>query len=154
MTDSRLQDFFYSGEDEPAGVVERELSHDAVVVLDAVADDVRRSLDAFPGRRMDCRHACAGWERALKPLGLAVRTCGGEGVDDDSPSSDFRIAPLDRRTGYREGDNVVHRHYWLEVGADRLIFDPTAHQFEGRGGVSLDRYTVDGEPLRPRSVVR
>lgn len=86
----------------------------------------------------------------MKSHGLAVRTFGGEGVDDDSPSSDFRIAPLDRRTGYREGDNVVHRHYWLEIGADRRIFDPTAHQFDDRAGVSLDRYTVDGEPLRPR----
>lgn len=103
---------------------------------------------------MDCRHACSAWERALKSQGLAVRTFGGEGVDDDSPSSDFRIAPLDRRTGYREDDNVVHRHYWPEIGADRLIFDPTAHQFDDRGGVSLDRYTVNGEPLRPRRDVR
>lgn len=111
MTDARLQDFFYPGEDEPAGVIERELSADVVAVIDAVAGDVRRSLDASPGRRMDCRHACSVWERALKSQGLAVRTFGGEGLDDDSPSSDFRIAPLDWRTGYREGDNVVHRHY-------------------------------------------
>jgi hypothetical protein len=109
MTDSRLPDFFYPGEDEPDGVVERELSADVIAVIDAVADDVRRSLDAFSGRRMDCRHACSAWERALKSQGLAIRAFGGEGVDDDSPSSDFRIAPLDRRTGYREGDRTAIR---------------------------------------------
>ena len=43
----------------------------------------------------------------------------------------------------------MHRHYWLEVGPDRLIFDPTAHQFDDNGGVWLDRYTIDGMPLRP-----
>ena len=46
----------------------------------------------------------------------------------------------------------MHRHYWLEIGADRLIFDPTAHQFDDRGGVQLDRYTAGGEPLRPRGM--
>ena len=34
MTDSRLQDFFYPGEDEPAGVIERELSADVIAVID------------------------------------------------------------------------------------------------------------------------
>ncbi len=154
MSDSRLQDFLYPGEGGPAGVIEQGMSADVVAVIDAAADVVRRSLDAFPGRRMDCRHACSAWERALKSRGLSVRMFGGEGVDDDSPSSDFRIAPLDRRTGCRDGDNVVHCHYWLEVGAARLIFDPTAHQFDDGGGVSLDRYTVDGEPLRPPRDVR
>ena len=92
MTDSRLQDFLYPGEDEPVGVIERGMSDDVVAVIETVAGDVRRSLDGLPGRRMDCRHACSTWERALKSQGLGVRTFGGEGVDDDSPSFDFRIA--------------------------------------------------------------
>lgn len=48
----------------------------------------------------------------------------------------------------------MHRHYWLEIGLERLIVDPTAHQFDHRGGMSLDRYTVDGERLQPRRDVR
>jgi len=102
---------------------------------------------------MDCRHACFTWERALQARGLSAATNGGEGVDDDPLSSDYKIAPRDKRSGYREDDGVVHRHYWLEVGAERLIFDPTAHQFDVKGGVSLDRYTVRGEPLRPGSEI-
>ncbi len=85
----------------------------------------------------------------LRDERLAVWTNGGEGVDDDVVSSDYRIVPLDKRSGYRERDGQVHRHYWLEIGPERFLFDPTAHQFDDTGGVSLDRYTVNGEALNP-----
>ena len=153
MTDSRLQHFSYPGEDEPAGVIEHGVSEDAVAVIDALAQAVRDSLYASPGQRQDCRYACAAWERALRARGIDVQLRGGEGVYDEVFVG-YRLVPLDRRSGYRESDDQVHRHYWLEIDADGLIFDPTAHQFDDRGGVSLDRYTVDGEPLRPRRGVR
>jgi hypothetical protein len=37
MTDLRLKDFFYPDEDEPVGVLERELTDDVVAVVDAGA---------------------------------------------------------------------------------------------------------------------
>lgn len=153
MTGSRLQDFYYPSEDEPAGVLERGLSQDVVALIDKLAEAVRVSLDASPGQRRDCRYACAAWERALRAHGIDVQLRGGEGVDDEVFVG-YRLVPLDRRSGYRESDDQVHRQYWLETDADRLIFDPTAHQFDDRGGVSLDRYTVNGEPLWPPSDVR
>lgn len=148
MTDLRLRDFAYPGETAPAGVIERSMSHEVVGIIEANADRVRDNLDAFSGRRMGCRHACRSWERVLTLHRVAVETVGGEGVDDGDYSSDYRVVPLDRRSGYREAlDDLVHRHYWLEIGPERLIFDPTAHQFDEKGGVSLGRYTLDGQPV-------
>jgi uncharacterized protein YodC (DUF2158 family) len=71
--------------------------------------------------------------------------CGGEGVDDEVFRG-YRLVPLDERSGYREDDGFVHRHWWLGYGPGRLIFDPTVHQFDDRGGVSLDRYVIQGKP--------
>ena len=148
MADRRLRDFAYPGETEPAGVIERSMSHEVVEIIEANADPVRLALDAIPGRRKDCRHACASWQRVLTLRGVAVKTAGGEGVDDGDYSSDYRFVPLDRRSGYREAlDDLVHRHYWLEIGQERVIFDPTAHQFDEKGGISLDRYQLDGQPF-------
>ena len=148
MTDRRLRDFAYPGEMEPAGVIELSMSHEVVTIIEANADLVRLNLDAFPARRKDCRHACGSWQRVLMLHRVAVKTAGGEGVDDGDYSSDYRFVPLDRRSGYRVAlDDLVHRHYWLEIGPERLIFDPTAHQFDEKGGVSLDRYTLDGKPV-------
>jgi hypothetical protein len=148
MSDARLIDFTYPGEDQPAGVFERGLSQDLVAIVDALADSVRVGLDISPGQRRDCMYTCAAWERALRACGTEVQLRGGVGVDDEAFVG-YRLVPLDRRSGYREADDEVHRHFWLEIGGDHLIFDPTAHQFDERGGVSLDRYTVNGEPLRP-----
>jgi hypothetical protein len=97
---------------------------------------------------MDCRYACASWARALHSQSVVARTVGREGIDVEVFSSGYRLVPLDHRSGYREANGVVHRHYWLEVGIERPIFDPTAHLFDSKRGVSLDRYTVDGDPLR------
>lgn len=78
--------------------------------------------------------------------GVPVRTIGGEGVDDDV-FCDYRLVPIELRSGYREADSQVHRHYWLVIGDGRRLLDPTAHQFDRRGGVSPDRYVVDGMPI-------
>ena len=65
MTDRRLREFAYPGETEPAGVIERSMSHEVVAIIEANADPVRLNLDALPGRRKDCRHACGSWQRVL-----------------------------------------------------------------------------------------
>jgi len=150
MTTAEFDDFAYPEEAEPTGVIERGMGEEFVAIVANVADEVRRNLEAFRGRRLDCRHACLAWERALRPEGFHVEVVGGEGVDGDVFSPDYRLVPLDQRSGYREGDDVVHRHYWLEIGTQRLIFDPTAHQFDDKGGVSRDRYVVDGLPAIAR----
>jgi hypothetical protein len=146
VVDPRLVDFTYPSDVNPAGVIENGMPIEVVAAIARIADDVRRSLDAAPGRLLDCRYACASWARALHSQSVVARTVGGEGVDAEVFSSEYRLVPLDRRSGYREADGAVHRHYWLEI--ERRIFDPTAHQFDSKGGVSLDRYTVEGNPLR------
>lgn len=125
------------------------MSVEAMAIIHEVAATVGESLNAVPSQRMDCRYACAAWKRALRRREVDVEMQGGEGVDDPV-FRDYRLVPLDLRSGYREGDDRVHRHFWLGVGAERRVFDPTAHQFDDTGGVSLDRYTLDGEALSSR----
>ena len=47
----------------------------------------------------------------------------------------------------RIDDNGVVAHWWLIVGVDERIFDPTAHQFDLRGGISVFRYIVEDRPF-------
>ena len=141
--DPRLVDFTYPGEAKPDGVLAATMPPELMAIVAAVAGSVRNELD---GRRRDCRYACAAWLRALACHGIACECCGGEGVDDDV-FVDYVLVPLNRRSGYLEADRLVHRHHWLLLGPDRRLFDPTAHQFDDRGGISLDNYIVDGQPV-------
>lgn len=143
---ARLDDFTYPGEGLPEGVMERGLSKDAVSVIGEEAASIRRGLDVT-GQRRDCRRACGDWIRALSKREIDVQLLGGEGIDGEVVTSDYRVVPPELASGYREDDDLVHRHYWLGIGAERLIFDPTAYQFDDKGGVSFDRYTIDGESL-------
>jgi len=72
---------------------------------------------------------------------------GGVGIDEEQSTSDWQLVPAEARSGYRESDGQIHRHFWLLIGPDHLLFDPTAHQFDNKGGVSLDQYTIDGRPV-------
>lgn len=150
MVDPRLADFTYPQEPTPAGVVEGAMPGELKEAIRGLAVAVRAELDAIPGRGLDCRHACSSWRRALTRNGVSVEGTGGEGEDDDVYDVAFRFVPLDERSGYRESDGRVHRHYWLAVGVEGWLFDPTAHKFDGSGGVSFDRYVVDGVSLRRR----
>ena len=138
MSNSRLIDFTYPADVEPAGVMERTLSEDVVEMIAALAGVVGRSLEAT-GHRGDCRYASAAWERALGARGVTSQLLGGEGADGEVFTSDYRLVPEEQRGGYRAADRLA-RHYWLGIGPEQLIFDPTAHQFDANGGVSLDRY--------------
>ena len=145
MSDQRLVDFFYPGDERPAGVVERAVGADVLATIEALAAPMNERFRAVPAQRGDCRYASAAWERALNGEGLDARFVGGEGIDADVHRG-YMLVPLDRRSGYLEVDGLVHRHFWLEIGPERHIFDPTAHQFDDRGGVSLQRYVTDGVP--------
>jgi hypothetical protein len=148
--DARLIDFTYPEETVPAGVIERGTNAATIAVIDEVAGQVRYSLDSRPGHVMDCRYACAAWARALRSRGIVVELDGGEGIDDEV-FVDYQLVPVDRRSGYREADGLVHRHYWLVLGKELRLFDPTAHQFDSRGGVSRERYTTGADRTRTRS---
>lgn len=146
--DDRLMDFSYPGEDQPVGVVARTIDRDVLAVIDRLAPMVRQALDLVPERRWDCRYTCSAWRGQLDELGVEVREEGGVGEDDEAFTADRRFIPLDERSGYRESDGRIHRHWWLRVGSGHWLFDPTAHTFEDRGGVETARYVVDGRNLR------
>jgi hypothetical protein len=139
-----LIDFFYPGDDRPAGVIEHGLDPDVREAIERDAGAIGESLRVM-NQIADCRYAAAEWLRAL-PLGLAA-SVGGVGIDEPDYDPWRRLIPLDRRSGYREGDGEVHRHFWIAIGLEQRIFDPTAHQFDGRGGLSIGGYTIAGQPF-------
>ncbi|HVA84748.1 MAG TPA: hypothetical protein VNF73_00375 [Candidatus Saccharimonadales bacterium] len=148
MGDPRLIDFVYPGDAAPCGVAEAGMPDELTATILDLAGTVRDDLDTFPGRRSDCRQACASWLRVLDTRGILAASVGGEGVDDDLFVG-YMLVPLDQRSGYRESDDRVHRHYWLALGENGWLFDPTAHQFDDKGGVAFARYVLDGLPIRP-----
>lgn len=143
-TRRRLLDFSYPGSRTPHGIIEAAMPAELLHDIAANAGAVEASLVGRGDLRFDCRHACHRWQLQLRRFGHLVRQEGGVGIDEDEFSSDFRLVPPALRSGYREGDGRVHRHFWLLVGVGCYLFDPTAHQFDKRGGLALDRYYVDG----------
>lgn len=146
---AELSDFTYPDRVSPVGVIDSSMPPEIVRVIAALAPAIGRALAGPPDRTLECGLACKFWMEGLQRVGVPARIIGGVGVDDDAFTSNYQLVPLDRRSGYQEGDGQVHRHFWLVIGDERLIFDPTAHQFDTKGGVSWDRYVVDGSPFRP-----
>jgi hypothetical protein len=128
-------------------VVDRAIDAAVIALMVNLAPVVRASLDVVPGRRADCRYACIAWRRELESRAVEVRIEGGVGEDDEAYTARRQLVPLDQRSGYREGDGRVHRHWWLRVGLGAWLFDPTGHQFDDKGGVDRARYVVDGAVL-------
>lgn len=147
-----LLDVTYQGDQSLSGVLDARAAPQIRAAILAAEPEAREALDSI-GRRMDCGYACAAWRRALTRHSVAAEEVGGLGVDDDELTSDYRIVPEESRSGYREGDGLVHRHFWLLVGPDRVLFDPTAHQFDTKGGVALERYVIAGHPITDRLFV-
>lgn len=141
----RLVDFLYPASHLPHAVIEVGMPAEILTALATNAADLESSLTGHGDLRLDCRHACHRWSLRLRALGHLVRQEGGVGIDEDAFTSDFGLVPLERRSGYREGDGLVHRHFWLLLGFGCHLFDPTAHQFDAKGGLELLRYVVDGD---------
>ena len=142
---TELADLFYPGRNQPVGVLDRAMPSELRDVVSELAPTLGQTLAGPPDRTMDCRVACNFWRAALATRGIKAHTMGGEGIDDDV-FVQYRFVPLERRSGYMEADSKIHRHYWLSVGDDQSLIDPTAHQFDDRGGVSIGRYVIDGVP--------
>jgi len=150
MTDGRLADFAYPDDNDRIGVIEREMPSEIVA---AITEDAALVAASLGGRRGDCLWACPAWQRVLRPRGVQVETMGGVGVDDDAFDALYQLIPHGRRSGYREDDGRIRQHWWLAIGAEPLLFDPTGHQFDDKGGLSLDRYVIDGDPWIDRRTV-
>lgn len=147
-------DFTYPGDAQPAGVLDAATDQQVAKAIVDLAAEVGEALDVWPSRRTDCRHACVEWQRVLERVGVRAVLVGGEGVDGEEVGSDYRVTTPATASGYLESDGTVHRHYWLAIGDGGRLFDPTAHQFDDRGGVERGRYRVDGRLLRERNTTR
>ncbi len=141
MSSQPFVDFAYPEDEDARGVVELGLSEAVLAAIDREADAVRRSLGPRIG---DCLLACTVWHAALAACGQTRIVVGGFGQHVDTEPR----TPADRLSGYRTDDDGIVTHWWLMFGPDGLLFDPTAHQFDNRGGISLSRYRVDGTSLQ------
>ena len=137
--------FRYPGCDEPAGLIEHGIEPEAIAEISVVAESVKSSLDLRLNRWLDCMQAVAAWEQALASL-VGLEVAGGVGVDEPAYDPQHRLIAPESRDGFREGDGLIHRHWWLGLGPDRIIFDPSAIQFMGKGWTRRDRYVMNGQP--------
>ena len=151
--DDRFLDFYYPWDNgRPSGVYETGIGEDVVSEIESIAavwpePDPRADRWPFVKDICDCKIAVR-WSELLR--GRQIDCCY-EGVMTDDPDEE-------PPTGYRVKSGLVVVHYWVVIGDERRVFDPTASQFHtggicqlgrrlDRGGISLDRYIVDGERL-------
>ena len=149
--DARFFDFYYPWDNgRPSGVYEIGIADQVVSKINSIAlawpePDPRTDRWPFIKDICDCKIALR-WSRALRDRQV---DCSYEGVMTDDPEEE-------PPTGYRVKSGVVVVHYWVVIGNQRQVFDPTASQFHrsgvcqlgrrlDRGGISLDRYVVNRE---------
>jgi hypothetical protein len=151
-----LLDLWYPGLDRPAGVFESSIGNRARNFVEEHASEVRQG-----DRDHDVYHQCwlmaPAWLSALQTNLRAVEfeIIGGEGIEEqDYGQGQVRPAPPEEQSGYRDGTGHVQRHYWLIVGSHLALFDPTAHQWDERGGFDLARYVVDGQSFTTWRAIR
>jgi hypothetical protein len=152
--DAQFFDFFYPRDPiHPYGVYERDVPARYVQAIDEIA--ARWSKTSSPveeerwhGRHRDCQIA-SDWAAALCRLDVPS-VCVGELGDDETTKC---------QSGYRIKTGAIICHFWVVIGTEQLIFDPTSSQFHyggvcqivepvDKGGVSVDRYVVDGWSFR------
>lgn len=155
---SRFLEFSYPGEARPYGVIE-------VGIQSEVVDYIRERAATVMGGRSEhdlmreCWKMAPTWCQVLGDRfpGLAVSLRGGEGGEPQQQGPGrYGPDPGGHRSGYLGGSRRVERHYWVTLDEGELIFDPTAHQWDDRGGLDIARYRMDGKPFidwrtRPRS---
>jgi hypothetical protein len=140
MADPAFADFSYPSDDVPRGVTESGLDLDTVDVIQRLAPAVGAALGPRIG---DCLRASTAWWQALQARGFPSIMAGGFGQHIDTVPATV----ADTLRGYLTEDDGVVTHWWLMFGPQGLVFDPTAHQFDHRGGVSKKRYLINGVPL-------
>ena len=154
-------DLRYPDDDRPFGVIERNAPDKIVDLIRGVAARVRDGYgaDGWPHARCRCEVMASSWAAALMAEGGVAQCIGGMGDAYEAPAG---AAP--DANGYRRKDDTIGKHYWVVIGPEQFIFDPTAYQFDPRGvchvvgmaesgGIRLDRYVIDGRPFiesRPR----
>lgn len=134
-----LLDLWYDGDPSPSGCIDARMSGEILRIILALAQSVRGS---FPddAQKADCRYASAAWARSLSREGVEAQDEGGVGVDEEQVTSDWKLVPSEERSGYRRAnDDQIHLHFWLLLGPEHLLFDPTAHQFDDKGGVAIEQ---------------
>lgn len=137
-------DFSYPSQVRPLGVIEHGLAMSIGALLAANVAAVEGMLRNGDRDLLgDCLYATANWARALTASGAAVRRVGGVGEHKETVPATRR----DQLGGYMTDDDSLVEHWWLMVEPHGLIFDPTAHQFDKRGGVDVSRYQVGGRPV-------
>jgi hypothetical protein len=125
-------------------VLERGLTESLGSLVAAQLTEVERALKRGERELLsDCLSATASWSRALAAAGAAVRVVGGVGQHIDTVPT----TPSERQGGYLTDDDGLVQHWWLMLEPNGWIFDPTAHQFDDRGGVDIGRYRVEGASL-------
>ena len=143
-------EFWYGDEGQrPYGIIEAHVREDYVRAIRKLA----KAPENKPWKACDCTVVASHWAHLLREFGpkddpLSVRAIGGMGDCHDgipAPSRGYVLTKRPRRIG---------RHYWVVIGEDEWIFDPTAHQFdtaicptERKPGIELARYWCDGRPF-------
>lgn len=132
-------------------VIEIGMRRDLIAALGTLAPRVRRTIAISYARwPRDCWVACDRWAPLLKAEQIGFLCADGRGDGPDVFGPDRLTVPESERGGYLANVNDVcelKRHRWFLIGPGRCVFDPTAHQFDQQGGVSLDRYRLDGFPI-------
>lgn len=138
-----LNAFRYPDDPIAYGVIEGGLPLATLRAIDRVGARLRDGFTAYD-RCCQCLNVAPRWERQLRAAGVSARYVGG---DPGSPGPRYEHPlPPELLCGYRTSHGLA-LHFWLLLGDALALFDPTAHQFDAKGGVALDRYILDGLSL-------
>lgn len=108
------------------------LSKEAWTIIRERAAFVWRDLQGpGGGGGRDCAATVTRWKSEFQTAMVPVQCCAGGGS-----------AKYGRKTGgYRlANQDLSNDHFWLAVGDNLALFDPTWRQFEGEGDPALNRY--------------
>jgi hypothetical protein len=138
------RDLAYPGQAQPHGVLETSIAPEVRSLIEELAPRVAQGLKTEDRNVLgDCGFATLSWASVLASAGVTVRRVGGFGEHEVTVPP----TPVEQLGGYLTDDDGLVQHWWLMVDPDGSLFDPTAHQFDARGGIRLERYRVEGSPV-------